>query len=164
MFPVLLWLLASMMLLSCDSMGDQQAPSRDLAIQWCPSSGEVTWTFDFGDADGDLEPQTWTGDYQYSMTGTGSGAGGARSSSSCSHGADREIGPLEHPARWRLSGTVELGSRPETLSVTIEEGPEKMWRAASGPIQARFEISDPPLYQGDDCVSLDARLVNESAD
>jgi len=160
--PLLLLLLPSLALSACTSLGGYEVDARDLTVQWCPASQELTWTFEFGYDDGEVETQPWTGGYLYSLSGPRFGAGGG--GTTCSHPRMRGLGETgEAPpvSRWRLSGTLELSGMPETFSVEIgdEAG---IWSSVNGhPVRGDFELSAPPVSADSECVLLDVRLKPE---
>jgi len=153
--PIALLCLLSLVALSACVSQDVEVQASDLTVQWCPGSGEVIWSLEFGDDPGAQDPVAWPGDYGYSIRGERSGAGGGGGSS---HGRG---GRLEPGSRWRLSNTVDLGSRPHSLRVTIGRDTEPSPTGSMGPMDVRFELSIPSTPTGSRCVFMDARVADD---
>ncbi|MEE2779876.1 MAG: hypothetical protein VYE15_05075 [Myxococcota bacterium] len=152
----LVCLVAFLALPACDSFeGDDEV--SDLTAQWCPASGEVIWALEFGEGPVGMEPMPWTGDYGYSLAGERSGAGGGRGSS---HGCCAGIAP---EGRWRLSETVSLGGRPQSLRVTVGGVSPQQRPGLSLPQTRRFLLSTPersPHAEGPGCILMDVQMLD----
>ena len=149
-----LCLLSLLALSACASL-DAGAEESDLTVQWCPASGEVIWSLEFGGVLEAEEPVPWTGDYGYSLVGGRSGVGGGRGSS---HGRG---GHVDTASRYRLSETVILGGRPQSLRVTVggTHGPEVSGWTLS--MERRFRLSSPTLSPEQGCVFMDVHELTK---